>query len=137
MLEDRRRDFKKARAAWVAVKTRAESDLEKVKDGARMAYLADADQFPKIDRGCKDIDDILENLDDELRDTLDAYASTSLKNQPKLRQLGEKAVQILDRYRDYVDKNPVLKAIDQKEFADVVIHAPIAKALADLRKALS
>jgi hypothetical protein len=137
VLEDRRRDFKKARAAWIAVKTKAEADLEKVKDGARMAYLADPEQFPKIDRGCKDIDAILENLDDELRDTLDSYASTPLKNQPKLKQLGEKAVQILDRYRVYVDSNPVLKAIDQKEFADVLIHAPIAKALADLRKALS
>jgi hypothetical protein len=30
-----------------------------------------------------------------------------------------------------------MKAIDKKEFADVTIHAPIMKALADLRKALS
>ena len=33
VLEDRRRNFKKARAAWVAAKTQAEMDLEKVKDG--------------------------------------------------------------------------------------------------------
>ena len=137
MLEDRRREFKQARAAWVAVKTQAEQDLEKVKDGARMAYLSDAAQFPKIVKGCKEIDAILDTLDNQLRDTLDQYASTSLKNQTKLHSLAATATEILDRYRAYVDSNPVLKAIDTKEFADVTIHAPIKKALADLRRTLS
>jgi hypothetical protein len=137
VLEDQRRDFKKARAAWVAVKTKAEEDLEKVKDGARMAYLADAEQFPKVVKGCKEIDAILDNLDDQLRDTLDQYASTPLKNQAKLHSLAATAREILDRYHSYVEGNPVLRAIDTKEFADVTIHAPIMKALADLRKAMS
>jgi hypothetical protein len=137
VLEDRRRNFKKARATWIAVKTKAEQDLEKVKDGARMEYLADPQQFPKIAKGCKDIDAILDNLDDQLRDTLDAYASTPLKNQAKLHSLAAAATEILDRYRAYVEGNPLMKAIDKKEFADVTIHAPIMKALADLRKALS
>jgi hypothetical protein len=136
VLEDRRRDFKKARAAWVAVKAQAEEDLEKVKDGAHMEYVADADQLPKIVKGCKDIDDILDNLDDELRDTLDQYASTPLKNQAKLHRLAATATKILDRYLGYVESNPVLKAIDAKEFADVAIYAPIKRALDGLRKAL-
>jgi hypothetical protein len=137
VLEDRRREFKKARAAWVAVKNKAEMDLELVKDGARMLYAADAQQFPKIAQGCKDIDAILDNLDDALRDTLDQYASTSLKNQGKLHALADTAKEILDRYLGYVQSNPVIKAIDHKEFADVSIHAPIMKALNDLRRTLS
>jgi hypothetical protein len=137
VLEDRRREFKKARSAWVAVKTKAEEDLEKVKDGARMAYVADASQFPKVAKGCKDIDDILDNLDDNLRDTLDKYASTPLKDQAKLHTLAATATEILDRYVKYVESNPIMKAIDSKEFADVTVHAPIMKALGDLRKALA
>jgi hypothetical protein len=137
VLEERRRDFKKARAAWVAVKTKAEADLEKVKEGARMAYMADAKQFPKIVQGCKDIDEILDNLDDELRDTLDQYASTPVRNQAKLLNLADTAIEILDRYRKYVANNSIMKAIDMKEFANVTIHAPVVKALGDLRKALS
>ncbi len=136
-LEDRRRAFKKARAAWVAVKARAEEDLEKVKDGAHEHYLADPAQFPKIVQGCKDIDAIMDNLDDELRDTLDKYASTPLKNQAKLRDLAASAREVLDRYCKYVEGNQLMKAIDLKEFADVTIHAPVMKALNDLRKALS
>jgi len=136
VLEDKRRQFKQARAAWVAVKARAEQDLEKVKDGAHMAYMGDPAQFPKIVAGCKAIDDILDNLDDELRDTLDQYASTPLRNQRKLQALAATALETLDRYQSFVAGNALMKAIDDKEFADVTVHAPIMKALAVLRKAL-
>ena len=136
VLEDRRRDFKRARAAWVSVKARAEQDLEKVKDGVRMAYMADAEQFPKVVAGCKEIDTILDNLDDELRDTLDQYASTALRKQKKLRELAATAGEILDRYQRYVARNDMMRAIDEKEFADVMVHAPVVKALAGLRRSL-
>jgi hypothetical protein len=137
VLDDRRQEFKKARAAWVAVKNKAEMDLEQVKDGARTMYAADAAQFPKIVQGCKDIDTILDNLDDALRNTLDQYASTPLKNQARLHQLAEQAKEMLDGYRSYVENHAVMKAIDMKEFADVTVHAPIMKALNDLRKSLT
>jgi hypothetical protein len=137
VLEDRRREFKRARAQWVAVKKRAEADLELVKAGAHKVYRADADQYPKVVAGCKAIDAILDNLDDELRDTLDRYAATPLRAQGQLADLAESATAVLDRYQQYVDADPVMRAIDQKEFADVVVHAPVSKALLDLRKALS
>lgn len=137
ILEDRRRELKKARAAWVAVKTKAEEDLEKVKEGAHREYMADPDQYPKVVQGCKSIDDILDNLDDDLRDTLDQYVSTPLKNQPKLVGLAAEASEILDRYLSFIASNSLMKAIDIKEFADVTIHAPLMKALKDLKKALA
>ncbi|MEO8564614.1 MAG: hypothetical protein ABI601_21245 [bacterium] len=137
VLEDRRREFKRARAQWVKVKQRAEADLEKVKAGARMVYMADAAQFPKIVAGCKAIDTILDNLDDELRDTLDLYASTPVRAQAKLATLAATAAEVLDRYQRYVGANEVMRAIDEKEFADVTVHAPVVKALRDLRKALA
>ena len=135
-LEDRRAAFKRARAQWVAVKRRAEEDLEKVKDGARMSYLADAAQCPKIEAGCTAIDEILDNLDDELRQTLDQYAATPLRDQKKLQALGASAVEILDRYQNFVANNALMRAIDAREFADVTVHAPVVKALKALRSSL-
>ena len=136
-LQDRRREFKQARAAWVGVKVRAEADIEKVKDSVRMAYMNDAVQFPKIVAGCKAIDDILDNLDDELRNTLDLYASTPLRDHRKLQALADTAKEVLDRYEGFVASNKLMRAIDEKEFADVTVHAPVTKALRDLRKALA
>jgi len=137
VLEDRRREFKRARAQWVAVKTRAEEDLEKVKAGARRTYMADASQFPKVMAGCKAIDNILDNIDDELRDTLDRYASTPVRAQAKLAALAATAISVLERYQQYVGANAMMRAIDEKEFADVAVHAPVVKALRDLRKSLA
>ena len=136
VLEDRRQAFKRARAQWVAVKRRAEEDLEKVKDGARMSYLADAAQYPKIEAGCSAIDEILDHLDDELRQTLDRYASTPLRDQKKLQALGSSAVEILERYQKFVADNALMRAIDAREFADVTVHAPVMKALKALRSSL-
>ena len=87
--------------------------------------------------GCKEIDAILDSLDDELRDTLDQYASTPIRNQAKLHQLAETANEVLDRYLKYVAANTLMKAIDMKEFADVTVYAPVVKALGSLRKTLS
>ena len=137
VLEDRRREFKRCRAQWVAVKQRAEEDLEAVKAGARKIYRADPVQFPKVVAGCKAIDDILDNLDDELRDTLDRYASTPIRAQAKIAALAATASEVLDRYHRYVASNALMRAIDEKEFADVTVHAPVMKALTDLRKALA
>ena len=136
VLEDRRREFKRARAQWVAVKLRAEQDLEKVKDGARMHYMSDATQFPKVEAGCKEIDAILDHLDDDLRDTLDQYASTPLRNQKRLDELASTAVETLERYQGFVANNKLMSAIDEKEFADVTVHAPVMRALGALRAAL-
>jgi hypothetical protein len=136
-LQDRRREFKRARAQWVAVKNRAEADLELVKAGAKKTYAADPVQFPKVVAGCKAIDEILDHLDDELRDTLDRYASTPMQAQDKIKALAASASQVLDRYQRYVADNALMRAIDQKEFADVVVHAPVVKALSDLKKALA
>ena len=136
-LEDKREAFKLAREEWNRVKLQVEADLEMVKDGARRMYLDDPDQFPKIVKGCQGIDDILDHLDDELRDGLDAYASTPLRQQAKLAQLAGQCAAVLDRYLDYVANNPVMRAIDRREFADVAVHKPVLAALRGLRKALS
>lgn len=135
-LQSRRDDFKTARGEWVRVKNQVEVDLEKVKEGARQAYLDDPEQFPKIVKGCRDIDAILDHLDDELRDLLDAYAATPLKRQAQLLDLARQAVAVLDRYLEFVSANPVMKAIDLGEFADVRVHKPVLSALRGLRAAL-
>jgi hypothetical protein len=134
--EDRRKQFKEARKRWVSVRSKAEQDLEKVKDGIRDYYLSDSEQFPIAMKKLKELDDIMDNLSDDLRDALDAYASTPLKQKDRLHEYGENARKILDGFTDYVDKSPLLAAIDQKEFADVQIKTPMAAAMRDLAKTI-
>ena len=52
-------------------------------------------------------------------------------------RLNELARQIVDNFADYVEGSDLLTAIDQKEFADVQIKAPLSKALRELEKTLA
>ena len=78
----------------------------------------------------------MDNLNDDLRDALQDYAATSLKQEAKLKKHGQRAVQLLDTYLDYVKSSPLLDAIDKKEFADVVVKAPLQTALTKLAETI-
>ena len=133
---DNRKAFKKARELWVKTRDKAVEDLEQVKQGARNAYMDDLEQFPVVQRKLGDLDEILDNLNDDLRVTLDAYVSTPLRNQQKMQELADEAKQLLGGYMSYVQKSPLLDGIDQKEFANVTMKAPLLKALKQLERAI-
>jgi hypothetical protein len=54
-----------------------------------------------------------------------------------LRELGGQARQLVETFADYVEKSPLLEAIDQREFADVEIKGPMSKALRELAKTIA
>jgi hypothetical protein len=85
----------------------------------------------------KELDEIMDNLNDDLRDALDAYVSTPLKQQDRLREAADNARQLLDKFTRYVEKSPLLAAIDAKEFANVQIKAPMMTAMRDLARTIA
>jgi hypothetical protein len=135
-VENQRKEFKEARKRWVAARTKAEQDLEIVKDGIRDYYLSDPVQFPIAMKKLKELDEIMDNLNDDLRDALDDYVSTPLKQQDRLREKAESARQLLDNFGNYVFKSPLLAAIDKKEFANVQIKAPMMTAMRELARTI-
>ncbi len=132
-----RKLFVQARKKWVDARNKAEQDLEKVKDGVRSHYIDDVEQYPIAVKKLKELDDIMDNLNHELRDALDEYVHTPLNKKEELHELAANARQIVDSFADYVEGSDLLKAIDQKEFADVQIKAPLSAALRDLEKTLA
>jgi hypothetical protein len=134
--ENMRKEFKQARKRWVEVRAQAERDLEIVKDGVRNHYMDDLEQFPIAMNKLKELDEIMDNLNDDLRDALDAYVATPLNQQARLKELGTSARELLDTFATYVDRSDLLAAIDQREFADVQIQGPMARAMRDLAKTI-
>ena len=70
------------------------------------------------------------------REFIGAVANRKRFFRRKLQALAATATEVLDRYQQFVAGNKLMRAIDEKEFADVAVHAPVTKALRDLRKAL-
>ena len=104
-----------------------------VKDGIRNHYIDDVEQFPIAVKKLKELDDIFDNLSHDLRDALMStciHRSTKKKNcmsSPETRKL-------VDTFADYVEASPLLTAIDQKEFADVQIKAPLRRPCENWKK---
>jgi hypothetical protein len=134
---NKRKLFAQAKAKWMAARDKAERDLEVVKDGVRDHYLNDVDQFPIAVAKLKELDEIFDNLNHDLRDALDEYVHTPLNKKDLLEQHAASARQIVDTFADYVEASDLLTAIDQKEFADVQIKAPLSAALRELEKTLA
>lgn len=133
---DRRKEFRKARRGWQAVKEKAIQDLEAVKDGIRDYYLDDPEQFAIASGKLGRLDEIMDNLNDDLRDILDQYVGTPKNRQADRDRLGAEAASLVQRFLDYATSDSLLNAVDQKEFADVVVKAPIEKALKELVKTI-
>ena len=136
-IDDRRKQFRKARRAWQTVKEKAIQDLEAVKDGIRDYYLDDPEQFKVATGKLGQLDAIMDNLGDELRDVLDQYVSTPKSRKSQMDQLATQAKSTVDQFLKFASSDKLLNAVDQKEFADVQVKAPIEKALRDLVKTLA
>ncbi len=135
--ENLRKEFKQARAKWVVVRKKADQDIEAVKDGVRDHYLTDPVQFPIAMKKIKELDQIMDNLNDDLRDALDAYVSTPLKQQDRLRETADNARQLLEKFTKYVETSQLLDAVDAKEFANVQIKAPMMTAMRELARTIA
>jgi hypothetical protein len=134
-MEDRRKEFRKARQAWQSAKEKAVQDLETVKDCIRDYYLDDPEMFKVASSKLKQLDTIMDNLGDDLRDILDKYVSTPKSKQAVLQQLASEASATVNRFLDYVGKDALLNAVDNEQemgVADIKVREPLQNALKKL-----
>jgi gas vesicle protein len=138
-MENRRKEFRKARQAWQAAKEKAIQDLEMVKDSIRDYYLDDPEMFKLASSKLKQLDGIMDNLGDDLRDILDKYVSTPKSKQDVLQQLASQASDTVNQFLDYVGKDRLLNAVDSEEemgLSNLKVREPLQKALKNLVKTL-
>ncbi len=133
---DNRKAFKKAREIWIKARNQVITDLQTIKTGAYNKYMDDVEQFPVVRKGVAELEEIAKELSEDLPKTLNAYVSTPLRDTAKMEALADEAKAMIARYKKFADSNKLVAAIDQKEFADCTIKAPLKKALNDLERAI-
>jgi hypothetical protein len=134
-MEDRRKEFRKARLAWQSAKEKAIQDLEKVKDCIRDYYLDDPEMYKVATSKLKQLDKIMDNLGDDLRDILDKYVSTPKSKQNVLQQLASEASTTVNQFLNYVSKDALLNAVDNESemgVGDIKVREPLQNALKKL-----
>jgi len=126
--------YAKARVAWLATRQKLETDIGKLqttfasafKDHAMAADLAAAFQSR--------VEKVLDQLDGELADKLDAVGKAADPAQHA--QLVGEARQIMQRYQSYVASDPTLSELDANPFVPLAIQKTLTTTLSILSKAI-
>jgi hypothetical protein len=120
---------------YVSARKRAQSAIASLKasilaDKATRAHP----QFPKIQQGVARLDALLAPLDDRLTSALDDCLTAAPTEQPTARQ---KAVMILEDYRQKVADEPLLRQLDAGSgYGAFPVYKPLVAALDNIRNQL-
>jgi hypothetical protein len=98
--------LQKSRLAWDAARKRVASEIEAFKQEVRTALAGDPDEDEFID-ALDDLDEILDNLDERLIDTLDDLLAESAESEARKDLLDEARARV-DAYQAYVDSEPLV-----------------------------
>jgi len=126
-------NMQKARLAWLQTRQAVQGELKKL-EASILADFKDEPDFAQIQNDVRGIDQVLQVLDEELADTLDAALNAS---DPDERQrLHLQAREQLDAYGAYVASDPFVAELDANPFAPIKIREIVTRSLAVLSKTL-
>jgi hypothetical protein len=122
--------FQKSRLDWDSTRKAVQAELQKLEQSILAASKAEPDA-DEIAAGTKNLYTMLDTLDTRLIDKLDDALNAEKPEQRA--KLQDEAYDIVAEYRDFVDSDPLLQEIDQKNgFTQVAIKSRLVATLDDL-----
>ena len=121
--------FAKGQAAWTAVRTKLQADIDTAMKGMAAAY---GDGDPRVRAILDRVEPIMRQLDDSLAIKLGEVAANGAPeaHAPLVKQ----AEAIIGRYRAFVDGEPMIAGLDSNPFHPMAVRRTIDTALAALSK---
>jgi len=123
--------FAKGRAAWLAVRTKLQSELDAVLKAVAARAAGDGGLVSEIE---KLVEPIMAQLDDSLAHKLDEIASTA--NPGVHARLVQEAQAILDRYKAFASGDKTVAHLDKNPVRPVALGKTLEAALAALSKVI-
>ena len=126
--------YAKSRAAWIATRAKVESDIAKVQAALASAYQGHG-AAEHLDKTFQTrVEAMLNVLDHSLAEKLDEVNKATAPGQRA--QLVQQARAIMQRYEDYVAKEPLIAKLDANPFVPVTIQKTLTSTLTALSTAL-
>lgn len=128
-------DITKLRDAWVSVKSDALRDIKSVAEAVVALYRSGGSALPA---GLPDAVKKLNGCMSELQTDLDKQLSTLLaeKDSGRRAQQAKLAKASAVKLRQFVEKNEIMRELDDNEVLKVKVSGPVKKALANVEAAL-
>lgn len=129
--------FAACRGIWIRVRDQAVSDIHKIRD-AMVAEFKDVENLAEnLARGVSELNRAAERFNDDLKLKFDAFIADP-PPPPQARDGIKKEVLVLiETYRNEIESNQLYEALDQKEFAQVLVKAPLLQTLQAMAKDLA
>ncbi len=125
----------KARLEWNAARQHAISELRRLKEILREVYEGDAEEEAALNNSFQRLDSMIEQMTEELGDSLDDVLNADLAQRPALAKL---AKAILSRFTNFVESDEIMSVIDDNEYApDMIVAQPLRDKLSDISTALA
>jgi hypothetical protein len=126
--------FAEARATWLATRKKVETDINKLQDEFLASFKGHA-RASDLERGFRSrTETVLTAMDEELAHTLEAARSVADPDQHA--KLVQNAKQIIQRYEDYIAKDPTIAALDANPFVPLAIQKTFTTTLSVLSKTI-
>jgi len=126
--------FTKARSAWLATRTKVETDINKLQDEFLSSFKGHA-KVSDLEKGFRSrVETVLATMDQELAHTLDA--ATKVNDLSQHANLVRNAKQIIQRYEDFVASDSTIAALDSNPFVPLAIQKTFTATLSVLSKTI-
>jgi hypothetical protein len=123
---EKAKTFTQAAAAWSKTRDLVQQELKKLQTSI-LTKFKDVPDVKKLAGSVKQLDGILDKLDDRLTRTLTQAAGAPDAGQATEKQ--REANAIIKEYAAYVSRDPLLKSIDQNPFVKLNVHRTLSSAL--------
>ncbi|MES2642903.1 MAG: hypothetical protein V4850_25690 [Myxococcota bacterium] len=120
--------YSKSRLIWVAAQKQARSELKKLVDAVLNDPETTADpDFEAIQTRMEGLGKALDRYGAELVDVMDEV--TNARTEDQKRAAITKTVKVLSRYRQSLDRDKVLREVDENPYENVGVYATLKKSL--------
>ncbi len=129
--------FAASRGTWIKVRDQAVSNIRTIRDAMFAQFKDDPDLKENLARGMKELDDVAFRFNDELKNKFDEFTADPPPPAPERERIKREALALIDAYRSEIESNSIYEDLDQREFAQVLVKAPLLKVLAGMAKDLA
>jgi hypothetical protein len=129
--------FAASRGTWIKVRDQAVTNIRTIRDAMFAQFKDDPDLKENLARGMKELDDVASRFNDELKNKFDEFTADPPPPATDRERIKREALALIDAYRGEIESNSIYEDLDQREFAQVLVKAPLLKVLAGMAKDLA
>ena len=129
--------FAAARGTWIKVKDQAVNNIHAIRDAMVAEFKSVPELKENLARGVNELDAVAAKFNDDLKRKFDEFTADPPPAVEARDRIKGETLALIGAYRQEIEGNSIYEDLDQREFAQVLVKAPLLKALSGMAKDLA